>query len=263
MYRLSAKDRNTTRNNDRVAKLTYQGVTKTMSDWAVVLDVPYASMYARYKHDPCNTEYVMFGLTSTGDEDEVLEPVKRRKTPPITNMITGETKSISDWARELEVSYTVLYERYKIQPNDHLFILFGERKKELVVKIATDKIKLENAATKHTKAKRPAKTKIKPVELPPPYSTMLASSLSTEVKLTFVFRPGFVANGLIWSYDAYLPHHLNVVAVSDICEKNDGTFYYNCENGFDGKTKNEVANKVYQHLILELGDYYTERFKTC
>ena len=151
----------------------------------------------------------------------------------LVNPLTNEKHTISDWAYLLGVSRQSIYQRHRINPGDHLYVIYGQRKKMLLL----EQYQLNKTLNQPLKTGR-----------------------SVNQKHTFVFRPGFIVDGVTWTYDAFFPHCLTEPAVTDIIS-NDSGWQWNCENGFEASTKNQVANKVYYHLCIELGEYYTNKFK--
>lgn len=68
----------------------------------------------------------------------------------------------------------------------------------------------------------------------------------------FLIRPYFVSDGVIYSWAAYLKPNLKNPVVTDIApDGRNGGWAWNCWNGYEGKTPEEVAYKVWSSTNAE------------
>lgn len=91
------------------------GETKSLTDWAKTLGISYAELRKRYRDYPDDLSKVL--SLDFNRFRKVLSPVNHGKTL-LTHPDTGETKSLTDWARILDISYAALRNRYRNYPDD-------------------------------------------------------------------------------------------------------------------------------------------------
>ena len=95
-------DKRTQGNNTSVnALFAYNGMTKTVSEWADEFNIPYNRLWSRL-NEGWPIEKALFSKRNYG-----------KKKNSLLLSYDGETKSLADWAREKDLPYYIVLTRFK------------------------------------------------------------------------------------------------------------------------------------------------------
>lgn len=82
--------------------INYKGQRKSLSEWCRCLGLPYSTISNRYYHNHWTDPIKLFET-----------PIKARNTIKIE--YKGDTKSLSEWCKQLNLNYKSIYTRYHVR----------------------------------------------------------------------------------------------------------------------------------------------------